>query len=96
MNKDEWMKAVKIALIEKDMNQVDLADKLGLSRTYVSSIINGSTVEGIHNKEGSIHFQCRILCFRKESGGIAHRDELGGGQLPADDADTVLFLQGRP
>lgn len=44
MNKDEWGKAVKIALIEKDMNQVDLADKLGLSRSYVSSIINGSTV----------------------------------------------------
>lgn len=42
MNKDEWGKAVKIALIEKDMNQVDLADKLGLSRSYVSSIINGS------------------------------------------------------
>lgn len=42
MNKEEWGKAIKVALIEKNINQTDLADKLGLSRGYVCAIINGT------------------------------------------------------
>lgn len=36
-----WSKKVKIAMIERDMDTQDVADKLCWSRQYTSSIING-------------------------------------------------------
>lgn len=36
-----WCKLVKITLIKKDMNISDLADNLGMERTYLSAVING-------------------------------------------------------
>lgn len=37
----DWGKAVKKELIDRDMSVTDLANKLGLSREYVSSVLNG-------------------------------------------------------
>lgn len=37
----DWGKAVKKALIDVDMTITDLADRLELSRTHVSAVING-------------------------------------------------------
>lgn len=36
-----WCKEVKIELIKKDMTVGELAKKVGLSREYTSSIVNG-------------------------------------------------------
>lgn len=36
-----WCKAVRIAMIEKDIGVQKLADALGMNRCYVSSIVNG-------------------------------------------------------
>ncbi len=37
----DWCKNAKIAMIEQDLSVNDLADKLGMARPYVSSIVNG-------------------------------------------------------
>ena len=36
-----WRKSVKHALIDRDMQIVDLADALGMTRVHVSQVING-------------------------------------------------------
>lgn len=36
-----WSKAVKKAMIDKDMNTTDLAKELGYTRQYTSNIVNG-------------------------------------------------------
>lgn len=36
-----WGKSVKHALIDRDMQIVDLADALGMTRVHVSQVING-------------------------------------------------------
>ncbi len=36
-----WCKAVKHALIDKDMEVGDLAEKIGKSRSHTSGVING-------------------------------------------------------
>ena len=36
-----WCRRVKIRLLELDMSVNDLAEALGMARTYLSSIING-------------------------------------------------------
>lgn len=37
-----WSKEAKIALIKKDMSVTELADEIGISRCYVSRVVNGS------------------------------------------------------
>ena len=37
-----WGKEAKKALIDRDMSVAELAEKLDLSRSYVSNVINGS------------------------------------------------------
>lgn len=39
-----WSKAVKKRLIDLDMSIYDLADKLEMSRVYVSSVVNGRVI----------------------------------------------------
>lgn len=39
-----WCKEAKKALIDRDMTVSDLADKIGVSRTYVSGVINRSVI----------------------------------------------------
>lgn len=36
-----WCKEVKKTLIDKDMNVTELSQNVGLSRVYVSSVVNG-------------------------------------------------------
>lgn len=36
-----WCKEVKKKLIDRDMSSADLADAIGLTREYVSAIVNG-------------------------------------------------------
>ena len=36
-----WCKAAKIAMIQKDIGATELAEKLGMTRPYVTSILNG-------------------------------------------------------
>ena len=36
-----WCKSAKIAMIQQDLEVQDLAEKLGMNRCYVSSILNG-------------------------------------------------------
>lgn len=38
----EWCKEVKKSLIDRDMSTSEFAEELGLSRTYVSNVINGT------------------------------------------------------
>lgn len=40
MTRKEWGTQVKVALIQKDITQTALADKLGVSRQFVNNIIN--------------------------------------------------------
>lgn len=42
MTHKEWEKEVKKALIDREENQSDMADALGLSRQYVCAVINGT------------------------------------------------------
>ena len=42
MTHKEWEKEVKKALIDQEETQKEMADKLGLSRAYVSAVINGT------------------------------------------------------
>lgn len=37
----QWCKEAKCALINRDMKVVDLAEALGISRTYTSQVVNG-------------------------------------------------------
>lgn len=39
---NEFEKAVRKALIDKDMNLTDLADAIGISLTYLYDILNGN------------------------------------------------------
>lgn len=39
----EWRKEVKVQMIQRGMSQNELAAALGFTRTYISSVINGST-----------------------------------------------------
>lgn len=39
-----WSKRVKIAMLQKDMSQAELAQKVGRTRAYVANIINGRIV----------------------------------------------------
>lgn len=36
-----WCKKAKIRLIERDLSVGELSSKLGMARTYVSSVLNG-------------------------------------------------------
>ena len=36
-----WCKAAKIEMIKRDITTTEMAKKLGMNRSYVSSIING-------------------------------------------------------
>lgn len=36
-----WCKNVKIAMIKQDITTTEMAKKLGMNRSYLSSIING-------------------------------------------------------
>ena len=36
-----WYKRAKIRLIERDLSVGELSSKLGMARTYVSSVLNG-------------------------------------------------------
>lgn len=36
-----WCKAVKKSMIDDDLNVTELAKRVGLSRTYVSGVVNG-------------------------------------------------------
>ncbi len=36
-----WHRAVKIAMVDKNISFADLEKALGLSRTYLSAVING-------------------------------------------------------
>lgn len=36
-----WCKRAKICLIERDLSVGELSSKLGMARTYVSSVLNG-------------------------------------------------------
>lgn len=36
-----WCKRAKIRLIERDLSVGELSSKLGMARTYVSSVLNG-------------------------------------------------------
>lgn len=40
MNKKEWAIQVKIALLQHDMTQAELAKQIGVSRTYLNGQIN--------------------------------------------------------
>lgn len=40
MNRKDWTKAIKKALIDKGENQIDMANALGLTRQYVCNVIN--------------------------------------------------------
>ena len=42
-----WCKEAKKKLIDNDMSIHELADKIGLSRQYATSIVNGSDVLNI-------------------------------------------------
>lgn len=42
MTHKEWEKEVRKALIDRDLNQKELADALGLSRQYITMTINGT------------------------------------------------------
>lgn len=46
-----WCKNAKIAMIQRDISISDLADKLGLSRPYVTSILNGRVTSPIAVKK---------------------------------------------
>ncbi len=46
-----WGKCVKKTLIDRDMTLIDLAEKIGYSVTYLSSIINGKRVGCIDAEE---------------------------------------------
>lgn len=37
-----WSKEVKIALINRDMSVTELSDQIGISRCYVSRVVNGT------------------------------------------------------
>ena len=39
-----WSKRIKIAMLEKDMSQAELAERVGRTRAYVANIINGRIV----------------------------------------------------
>lgn len=41
---ERWMKAVRHRMIDEDMGMKELAEKVGKSRGYVSSVINGRVV----------------------------------------------------
>lgn len=36
-----WCKEAKKALVDKDMNVSELSEEIGLSRVYVSGVVNG-------------------------------------------------------
>lgn len=38
----KWSKEAKIELIKRDMSVTELADMIGISRCYVSRVVNGS------------------------------------------------------
>lgn len=40
----DWSKEAKIALIRRDMTVTELSDIVGISRCYVSRVVNGTTV----------------------------------------------------
>jgi len=50
-----YRKAVKVALAENNMNQSQLADKIGVSRAYVSKMLNNQEL-----KSPSIDFFCSV------------------------------------
>ena len=46
-----WCKSAKIAMIQQDISIIDLADKLNLTRSYVTSIQNGRVTSPIAVKK---------------------------------------------
>lgn len=39
-----WCKAVKIAMIERDITNQELAERIGKDKRYVSAVVNGRVV----------------------------------------------------
>lgn len=46
-----WCKSAKIAMIQQDISIIELADKLNLTRSYVTSILNGRVTSPIAVKK---------------------------------------------
>ena len=46
-----WCKSAKIAMIQQDISIIDLADKFNLTRSYVTSILNGRVTSPIAVKK---------------------------------------------
>lgn len=52
-----WCKNAKIAMIQQDINIIELADKLNLTRSYVTSILNGRVNSPVAVKKISDYLQ---------------------------------------
>lgn len=52
-----WCKSAKIAMIQQDISIVELADELNLTRSYVTSILNGRVTSPIAVKKISDRLQ---------------------------------------
>lgn len=46
-----WCKSAKIAMIQQDISIIELAEKLNLTRSYVTSILNGRVTSPIAVKK---------------------------------------------
>ena len=57
-------KEIKIALVKKEMTQVQLADKIGVSKQQLNNVINGI----VNNSflEEKILYELRLTKLRKE------------------------------
>ena len=54
-----WCKRAKIRMIEKDIRPTDLANELGMTRSYVSSILNGRVIAEPAIKRISTYLEIR-------------------------------------
>ena len=52
-----WCKNSKIAMIQQDINIIELADELNLTRSYLTSILNGRVTSPIAVKKISDRLQ---------------------------------------
>ena len=52
-----WCKSAKIAMIQQDISIIELADELNLTRSYVTSILNGRVTSPIAVKKISDFLQ---------------------------------------
>lgn len=61
---EKTRKEIKIALVKKEMTQVQLADKIGVSKQQLNNVINGI----VNNSflEEKILYELRLTKLRKE------------------------------